>query len=187
VVDPLPKEDTEQTRLPRETGTRVNRQDKGDAHAKDRTGTGSDVTAVAVELAAEDRKAVAQEISEAAKRAVSSHGSVKLATALQLLRRTLSKTHTVLGDRKSEADFLSIVVIAETAISGKKWSELGKGVFQQIKEAAAIGATQNRVTYDDFNRVFRMLNATGSASGPVLDFDDTDGENGQGQAEDVLR
>jgi hypothetical protein len=178
VVDPLPKEDSDKTGPTRETGAKVNRTDKGDVLAMDRTETGPKGISVAIERAAEDRKALAREIGDAAKRAISSYGSVKLATAIQLLRRSLSKAHQVIGERKSEADFLSIVVLAETAISGKKWNEMGKDIFQKIKDAAAIGETQSRVTYDDFNRVFRVLNATDSISGPALNFDDTDDENG---------
>ena len=139
------------------------------------------------EKAADTRKAIAREIGEAAERTIASHGSVKLATALQLLRRSLSNAHAVIGECKSEADFLSIVVLAETAISGKKWSDLGKDIFVQIKAAAALGETQNRVTYDDFNRVFRVLNATGSVSGPALDFDKSDEEDADAQEQEVLR
>jgi hypothetical protein len=179
VVEPVPKDETEEvpeTRLARETAARVNRHEKGDLFAKDRTVTSAtdDAVSIATQKAADARKAIAREIGDAAKRAVSSHGSVKLTTALQLLRRSLSRAHDVIGNCKSEADFLSIVVLAETAINGKKWSELSKDVLQKIKAVAEGGEKQERVTYDDFNQVFRLLNASGLVSGPVLDFDEPD-------------
>lgn len=187
LADPLPTDDDEQTSTAPETGARVHRHEKGDALAKDKTAAADTVSLAAEQSAAENRKKIAQEIGEAAKRAISSHGSVKLATALQLLRRSLSKAHDVIGEDKTEANFLSMVVLAETAVSCRKWNDLGKEVFQHIKSVATIGETQHRVTYDDFNQVFRVLNANDLISGPYLDFDATDDEHGQKQDEDVLR
>lgn len=173
--DPLPKDEADQQRPARETGAGINRQEKGDLSTKDKYDwtEADDGGSVAAELAAADRKQVAKELADAAKRAVANHGTVKLATTLQLLRRALSKCHDVLRDKKSESDYLSIVVLVEKVLSQDNWREISKDTLQQLKSALAIGEAADRVTYDDFNRVFRLLNATAATSGPVLDFDDT--------------
>ena len=89
---------------------------------------------------------------------------MKFATSLQLLRRSLSQAHTALGECESETDFISIVVIAETALATKKWNEQPVEVFKIIRDAAIACSTKDHITYDDFNQVFRLLNAAELAS-----------------------
>jgi hypothetical protein len=173
-LDPLPKDGLDLQRPAKETVARIDRQEKGDLSMKDKYewSEADDGISVVAEAAAAERQKIAKEISDATKRAVASHGTVRFASSLQLLRRALSKCHDVLRDRKSESDYLSIVVLAEKALSQEKWREISKDTLQQLKTALVHGETAPRVTYDDFNRVFRLLNATGSFSGPALDFDD---------------
>jgi hypothetical protein len=172
--EPLPEDDGGQQQPANETVARINRQEKGDLSTKDKYEWAEvdNGISVAAEAAAVERKKIAKEITDAAKRVVGNHGTIKLATSLQLLRRALSKCHDILRDRKTESDYLSIIVLAEKVLSQEKWRALSKDVLQQLKAALAIGEANDRVTYDDFNRVFRLLDATGSVSGPVLDFDD---------------
>lgn len=173
-LDQLPKDDVEQQVPVKETVARINREEKGDLSTKDKYEwtEADDGGSVVAEAAASERQKIAREITDAAKRTVSNHGSIKLAASLQLLRRALSKCHDVLRDRKSESDYLSIVVLAERVLSQEKWQGITKDTLQQLKTALALGETAPRITYDDFNQVFRQLNATGSLSGPALDFDD---------------
>lgn len=173
-TDPLPKDEAEQVRPERGTLARVNRQEKGDIHTKDQHtwADNADEASTAAQGAAEKRKAIAREITAAAKRVVSSHGSVKLAATLQVLKRELARCHDVLDGVASEQDYLSIVVLAELSLSETDWKKLSKAQLSLIKDAVMIGESQARVTYDDYNKVFRQLNAQGSLSEPVFDVAD---------------
>jgi hypothetical protein len=169
--DPLPKDETEQTRPERETLAKVNRQEKGDLGTKDQHTWGNlpgGMTVVA-QVAADTRRTIAREVAAAAKRAIASHGSIKLAAALQVLKRELARCHDVLDGQSSEQNYLSIVVLAEMILGEVDWKVLSKDRLEKVRGVLAVGEIQPIVTYNDYNQAFRQLNAIGALAGPEFD------------------
>jgi hypothetical protein len=98
-----------------------------------------------------------------------------MATSFQLLRRELSRCHDALGNLPSEKDYLSIIVLIEGELGIKNWKEVTRPELEALKKAIAIGMSEPKVTYDHYNKVFRVLNASGYNTGPIFEFGIPDG------------
>jgi hypothetical protein len=182
VTLPLPDQpsDVEETTPPveRRTVSRIERTEKGDVKKKDIHAADKDLEAAqrAAEIAAQRRKVAAEAVSRAITRLSSHCGQARAAADLQLLKRELSRCHDILGTFPSESDFLSIVVLVEAELGKKPWSALTRDELQFLKRAVDVGAHQDRVTFDDYMRHLRTLNASGFSTGPVIEFGEEEEE-----------
>ncbi len=178
-TNPLTDQSRQEEARPRpetRTVSRVDRCERGDREAKDVSAAsdGTSSTTDSAPAAAATRRELAAQLSRAIARVIAGHGSVKMATALQLLKRELSRSHDVLGPLKTENDYLSIVVLVETGLGTKDWKAISKQELNALRAALEIGAKEPRVTFDDYNRTFRLLNASGWGTGPSFEFADPD-------------
>jgi hypothetical protein len=156
----------------RHTVAKVDATEKGDETKKDTfadSDAGADPDARMREATC-TRRTAAQNTSTALSRLISSHGSVKMATDLQLLRRQLSRCHGLLEPFRSERDYLSIVVLVELELGSKDWKEITKDELVALKKAIDIGVKEEHVTFNHYGRVLRVLNASGFVTGPSFEF-----------------
>jgi hypothetical protein len=171
--DQSSRQDDVSTPAPTQTAAQVRKDEKGDVTKKDLFAAAeeADGGTVTKQLATEKRKERAKEVGQAVARMIASHGSVRMATALQLLRRELARCHDVLLPFASEVDFLSIIVLAETLLGTKDWKEISRDELDAIKRAADLGQREECMTFDHYNQVFRGMAARGWLKGPEINFD----------------
>ena len=152
---------------------RINRREKGDkgktdfSSAEGLPGAGADLDADA-----NRRKDLAGRLADAISRVLENHGRAKMASALQILKQELSRSHDVLVALSGEGDYLSIVVLLEQELGNRDWKEISKQELACLKTVVEIGVKEPRVTYDHYNQAFRRLNASGWRTGPVIEFDE---------------
>jgi hypothetical protein len=186
------KPDAEESGKGPERGTAVvglTKQDKGDPDLKDESSV-EDLRRARLAFsaeAAEARRKVAEALVPLADRAKRAHGSIRLNTELQLLRRELSRAHDVLQTRPSETDYLSIVVLVEEALVGKKAREVTQDTLRVAAEILNYGLVKQSVSYDDFNIAFRKMNAPGHLIGPEVNLDGTEEKETDERDDAVLR
>jgi hypothetical protein len=84
-----------------------------------------------------------------------------MAADLELLKRELARCHDVLGPLPREADFLSVVVLVELELGTKPWREISPQELAALQSVIEIGVKEPRVTFDEFNKTIRTLNASG--------------------------
>jgi hypothetical protein len=84
-------------------------------------------------------------------------GDVALATNLQLLKRDLSRCHDVLRGHPGESDFLSIVVLAESAMAQLKWKQYTRPQLEAIRQVFEIGYRQVQVGFEDYEKARSLL------------------------------
>lgn len=183
-TNPLPdvKRDEEDALPPSGSRTvaQVFRRERGNSEARDqfRSPEGTNSNADDVAAATATRKKVAEKLSAALGRLLASYGTLKASVALELLKRELSRSHDVLRSLPSEADFLSLVVLAEMVLGGKPCKQLTREELTALRSTLAIGTTEPRVTFNHYNRAFRRFNASGGAVGPVFEFEETNEPEG---------
>src|SRR5208283_548554 len=137
------------------TAAYIDRREKGDQQARDLY-SGQEGAAAETEdaqAAAATRRQLAEETCDAIARVLASHGSVRMASHLQLLKRQLSKCHDALGPLKSEADFLSIVVLVELELGNRDWKSLSRPELQDLKTVLQVGVKEPQVTFDHYNQM----------------------------------
>lgn len=178
---PLPHQDVlideEPAQSPEErTVPRVRRVERGNADTRDlyAPGVTEPTTSDVAGEPARNRAEIAGQLSTAISHAIAGHGSVKLAAALQILRRELSRCHDALGPFPTESDFLSIVTLVEMEIGGRNWKEISKQELEALKLAVEVGVKEPLVTFDHYNKALRRLNASGWVTGPSLDLSDSE-------------
>jgi len=168
---PDPARDDEASPQPKEdrTPAPVKPTERGDRKVKDLRHD-TDGTLIETSMAsATTRKEVAARLVKAIGRVISSCGAIKMAADLELLKRELSRSHDVLRPIPTENDYLSIVVLVESELGTKLWREISTYELNALKSAIEIGLKAPQVTYDDYNRTLRTLNASGWRTGPILE------------------
>jgi hypothetical protein len=174
-TNPIPDQtrDFEDTPPPTEdrTAALVKRMERGDRKIKDQYEAPDETSNETgkTEAAAALRREIAERVSKAVGKVMSSCGTVRMAADLELLKRELSRCHDVLRPHPTEGDFLSIVVLVESELGIKPWRDISKQELAALKSAIDLGVKLPRVTFDEFNRTFRTLNASGWATGPKLE------------------
>ncbi len=155
-----------------QTVARVNLRERGDRQIKDHydaPAETSNETGMAL-AAAEKRREIAARLAKAIGQALSNFGAVKMAADLALLKRELSQAHDLLRTLPTEGDFFSIVVLVESALGNRPWREISRQELQALKATLDIGVKEAKVTFDEYNRALRTLNASGWKTGPTLEF-----------------
>ncbi len=98
-------------------------------------------------------------------------GDVGLATGIQFLRRDLSRCHDLLREHPTENDFLSIVILVESAMAQLKWKQYNTLELDVIRQALDIGYRQVQVGFDDYQKARTMFAAKQVAVTPRMDLE----------------
>ncbi len=165
----------DQTPQTSRTESRVSHRERGDLETRDNYSPVSEGDKhEEILTAARDRREMAKTLCEAVGRMVGSHGTARMASHLQLLKRDLSKCHRILGPRKTESNYLSIVVLIETDLGNRDWKEITKDELRLLKGFLEVGTRDGSVTFDDYNRIMRRMIAEGHVHGPRFEIIDSD-------------
>jgi hypothetical protein len=101
-------------------------------------------------------------------------GQVRLATEIQVLKRELSRCHESLGRYPSENDFLSIITLVESSLAQCTWKDYTPEQLQAVREAFAMGYTEARVTFEDYELVRCAFASKKVETTPTVDLESLD-------------
>jgi hypothetical protein len=96
--------------------------------------------------------------------------TIPLATEVQLLKRDLSRGHDVLRS-SSEASFLSVVTLVESALACLTWKQYTPGVVDALRQAFSSGTRQAPFTFADYETVRQHFAARGIPTVPTVDLE----------------
>lgn len=117
------------------------------------------------------RADLARQLLARAERLPALLGTIPLATELQLLKRDLSRGHEVLRTAPSEASFLSVVTLVESALACLTWKQYTPEVVDAVRRAFAAGTRPGPFTFADYDAVRRQFTECGIPTTPAVDLD----------------
>jgi hypothetical protein len=85
------------------------------------------------------------------------NGDISLATEIALLKRQLSSCHDLLGDHPSETNYLSIVCLVESALTGLKFRHFDRPRLEALRRALDVGCRNPEVQYQDVKMVRQLF------------------------------
>jgi hypothetical protein len=117
------------------------------------------------------RKALARSLTEMLTRLIALQGTENMAAQLVLLKRELSRGHDILRPLRSEANYLSILVLVENALTARGRETLSGQELLSFKDVVEIGVTERRVTHEHYKSTFKRLNHSGFPTSPLFDLE----------------
>ena len=117
----------------------------------------------------EARVEVATRLVSLVGRVIESHGEVRMAADLQVLKRELSRSHDVLGSSTHESDYLSIVTLVEATLASMDWKSATREQLKQVEQALAVGCAESEVTFNHYGRAARTLRGFGVPTMPSFE------------------
>jgi hypothetical protein len=103
-------------------------------------------------------------------------GTVPLATAVQVLKRDLSRGHDVLR-AAGETNFLSVVTLVEAALACLTWKQYTPAVIEALRAAFTAGTREGAFAFSDYEAVRRHFAERGMPTGPSIDLDSLEPED----------
>jgi hypothetical protein len=117
-----------------------------------------------------ERKAIAERLHLLMERVLASHGTVKMAANVAVLRHELSKAHEKIGHSTIESDYLSIITLVESNLASMDWKLAQKSQLKKVAEVLAFGR-QNYLVFDDYNKAVKVLRGQMLPTGPSFEID----------------
>ncbi len=114
------------------------------------------------------RKELAQAILTALRRLIRDLDLPGKAASLAILKRELSKAHT-LADCRSEAPYRSMITLAENALAAISWTEIDADLLNLLQEQLKRGLEDRAVTTDDYLEMSRTLGDHRHPLGPTFE------------------
>jgi hypothetical protein len=160
------------------TQSRVEPSLRGDARKQDETpemDPGEEVQYQMPELVAK-RQECSRRLSGLVANARRDRGTIAMAADVQLLKRELSRAHTLLGASRSESNYVSIITLVEATLASLDWKTATEQQLLQVQKALEVGGDSSTVTFDDFNKQRRLFRGNDLPTFPKFDFSaDEDG------------
>jgi hypothetical protein len=96
-------------------------------------------------------------------------GDVSLAVEVQLLKRMLARGHAVLAARPEDNNFLSVVTLAEAALTSLTWKQYTPAVLEALRRAFSAGTREGDFPFEEYDAIRRHFKASGIPTGPTID------------------
>jgi len=155
----------------RRTETLVMRTEKGDEVATDQAEIADwDRDDDLFEEAVRKRRAIAERLAALMAKVVAHRGQIAMAADVQLVKRELARAHAVLGESKSESNYLSVITLVEANLATMDWKNASAEQLRQVQQALTVGCAASAVTFDQYRRLERSFRGYGLPTIPTFDF-----------------